>query len=204
MPLDAVRFGEDGLVVAVAQEVSTGSVLMVAYMNREALERTLRSGEAHYFSRSRQRLWRKGEESGTVLHVEGIQADCDGDALLLAVHAGGPACHTGRRSCFPNPVPLLDQLAHTLADRNERRPAGSYTAGLLAQGREAILRKVGEEAIEVILAGQSSDQDALVGEVADLWFHTLVLLADRGLGPKEVLSVLASRARASQTTRPGS
>jgi phosphoribosyl-ATP pyrophosphohydrolase/phosphoribosyl-AMP cyclohydrolase len=191
----SLTFDERGLIVAVAQDVATGTVLMVAYMDREAIARTIESGEAHFWSRSRQALWRKGETSGNVLHVESIQADCDADALLLAVHPTGPACHTGQRSCFARPVAILDQLDATLRDREAQRPAGSYSAQLFDSGRAAILRKVGEEAVEVLLAGAQESDEALTNEVADLWFHTTVLLRARELGPDAVLRVLARRRR---------
>jgi phosphoribosyl-AMP cyclohydrolase / phosphoribosyl-ATP pyrophosphohydrolase len=192
-----LTFDERGLIVAVAQDAASGTVLMVAYMDREALTRTMESGEAHFWSRSRQTLWRKGETSGNVLHVESIQADCDADALLLSVHPTGPACHTGQRSCFAQPVTALDQLDAVLKDREAQRPAGSYTAGLFDAGRTAILRKVGEESIEVLLAGAQEGDDALTNEVADLWFHSAVLLRARGLSPGSVLEVLARRRRPS-------
>jgi phosphoribosyl-ATP pyrophosphohydrolase/phosphoribosyl-AMP cyclohydrolase len=190
---DLLRFDDQGLIVAIAQELSTGAVLMVAYMDREALQRTLDSGEAHFWSRSRKSPWHKGETSGNVLHVEAIQADCDGDALLLSVHARGPACHTGSRSCFAAPATLLDQLDATLAQRKRERPPGSYTTTLFDAGRPAILRKLGEEAVETILAGTEDDEGALLHEVADLWFHSLVLLAERDLSASDVLGVLAQR-----------
>jgi len=195
----ALTFDERGLIVAVAQDVATGTVLMVAFMDREALARTLKTGEAHFWSRSRQALWRKGETSGNVLHVEAIQADCDGDALLLTVHPSGPACHLGRRSCFPDPATVLDQLDTTLAQRRADQPAGSYTAGLFAAGPTAILRKVGEEAVEVLLAGQQAGGE-LAHEVADLWFHTCVLLTERGQSSADVLRLLAKRRKAGQQT----
>jgi len=188
-----LRFDEQGLIVAVAQDVATGTVLMVAYMDREALSLTAETGDAHFWSRSRQRLWRKGETSGNVLHVEGIQADCDSDALLLSVHPSGPACHTGQRSCFHAPAMLLDQLQATIHERNVSRPAGSYTAQLLEAGRAQILRKVGEEAIEVIVAADHESDDALVREIADLWYHAMVLLEERGLDATAVLRELANR-----------
>jgi len=194
----ALKFDDRGLIVAVAQDSATGTVLMVAYMNREALARTAATGEAHFWSRRRNTLWRKGETSGNVLHVERIQGDCDADALLLAVHPAGPACHTGSRACFAEPGTVLDDLDATLRQRRATRPTGSYTAELFTRGREAILRKVGEEAVEVLLAGSAESDEALVGEVADLWFHSLVLLVDRGLGPADVLQVLAQRRRASK------
>jgi phosphoribosyl-ATP pyrophosphohydrolase/phosphoribosyl-AMP cyclohydrolase len=188
-----LTFDDRGLIVAVAQDGATGTVLMVAYMDREALARTIESGEAHFWSRSRQTLWHKGETSGNVLHVESIQADCDADALLLSVHPTGPACHTGQRACFAEPATILDQLDATLRDRHVQRPAGSYSAKLFDGGRAAILRKVGEESVEVLLAGAQESDEALTNEVADLWFHTAVLLRERGLGPDAVLRVLAQR-----------
>jgi phosphoribosyl-AMP cyclohydrolase / phosphoribosyl-ATP pyrophosphohydrolase len=195
--LDAgsVKWDERGLVTAIAQDVATGTVLMVASMDREALAKTLATGEAHFFSRSRNRLWRKGESSGNVLAVLAVQADCDGDALLLSVRPAGPACHTGRPSCFVQPATTLDQLAALLREREATRPDGSYTAQLFAAGRPAIVRKVGEEAVEVLLAGMREGDASLVSEVADLWFHSLVLLAERGLDCREPLRELSQRRR---------
>jgi len=192
-----LTFDDRGLIVAVAQEEATGTVLMVAYMDRDALARTVETGEAHFWSRSRQALWRKGETSGHLLHVEEIQADCDGDALLLSVHASGPTCHTGQRSCFAQPVNIVDQLDATLRERQAQRPPGSYSAALFDRGRAAILRKVGEEAVEVLLAGAQESEEALTNEVADLWFHTGVLLRERGISLAAVFEVLAQRRRSS-------
>ena len=191
----SLTFDPQGLIVAVAQEIATGTVLMVAYMDREAVARTLDTGEAHFFSRSRQARWHKGETSGNVLHVEEIQADCDADALLLSVHPAGPACHSGRQSCFAGPATLVDRLDATLRDRKARRPPGSYTARLFDSGRLAILRKLGEEAVETLLAGAAEGDDALLHEVADLWFHSMVLLAERGLSAGAVLGALEERRR---------
>jgi phosphoribosyl-ATP pyrophosphohydrolase/phosphoribosyl-AMP cyclohydrolase len=191
----SLTFDERGLIVAVAQDGATGAVLMVAYMDHDALARTVASGEAHFWSRSRQAPWHKGATSGNVLHVEEIQADCDADALLLSVHPTGPACHTGQRSCFAQPATILDQLDATLRDREAQRPAGSYSAKLFDGGRAAILRKVGEESVEVLLAGAQESDEALTKEVADLWFHTCVLLRERGLSLAAVLEVLAQRRR---------
>jgi phosphoribosyl-AMP cyclohydrolase / phosphoribosyl-ATP pyrophosphohydrolase len=188
-----LTFDGNGLIVAIAQDGATGTLLMVAYMDREALARTVETGEAHFWSRSRRALWKKGETSGNVLQVQSIQADCDGDALLLTVRPAGPACHTGTRSCFAEPAILLDQLQATIHDRNVARPAGSYTAQLLDQGRAQILRKVGEEATEVIVAADHESDDALVAEVADLWYHAMVLLEERGLNATSVLRELALR-----------
>jgi phosphoribosyl-ATP pyrophosphohydrolase/phosphoribosyl-AMP cyclohydrolase len=192
-----LSFDDGGLIVAVAQDEATGTVLMVAYMDRDALARTVATGEAHFWSRSRQALWHKGATSGNVLHVEEIQADCDRDALLLSVHPSGPACHTGQRSCFATPVTILDELDATLRERQAQRPPGSYSASLFDGGRAAILRKVGEEAVEVLLAGAQESAEALTNEVADLWFHTGVLLRERGISLAAVLEVLAQRRRSS-------
>lgn len=198
-----LKFDEQGLIVAVAQDSATGTVLMLAYMNRQALARTIETGEAHFWSRSRKELWHKGETSGNVLSVERIQADCDGDALLLSVRPSGPACHLGRRACFSEPATVLDHLDATLLDRFARRPAGSYTAQLFNAGRSSILRKIGEEAIEVLLAGQGDDADALKHEVADLWFHSCLLLTERGLSARDVLTVLAQRRKGNDPTAGG-
>lgn len=192
-PSDPVRYDQQGLVVAVAQDSATGSVLMVAYMNAEALRLTQETGEAHFWSRSRQRLWRKGESSGAVLRVDRVQADCDGDALLLAVRPLGPACHLGRRSCFPDPAIVLDELDSVLRQRQASAPSKSYTARLLAAGPSGVSRKVGEEAVEVILAAHQPDPESLVAEVADLWYHSAVLLLSRGLGLGAVLEELRAR-----------
>lgn len=188
-----VRFDDRGLVVAVAQDWSTGTVLMIAYMDREALERTVATGEAHFWSRSRQRLWKKGESSGAVLLVERLQVDCDDDAVLLSVRPQGPSCHLGRRSCFAEPATVTDHLQATLASRRQEAPEGSYTGELLRAGTPAICRKVGEEATEVILAAHQDDPTQLVGEVADLWFHTLLLLVSAGLRADDVFLELAAR-----------
>ncbi len=193
----SLTFDERGLIVAVAQDKATGTVLMVAYMDREALARTVETGEAHFWSRSRQAPWHKGATSGNVLHVEEVEADCDADALLVSVHPSGPACHTGQHACFAQPVTILDQLDATLRDRQAQRPPGSYSATLFDGGRAAILRKVGEEAVEVLLAGAQESDEALTNEVADLWFHTGVLLRERGLSLAGVLQVLAQRHRTS-------
>lgn len=189
----ALTFDEKGLIVAIAQDAATGTVLMVAYMDREALARTVQTGEAHFWSRSRQAPWHKGETSGNVMQVEAIQADCDGDALLLSVQPGGPACHTGNRSCFAEPATLLDSLEATIHDRNLNRPSGSYSATLFQDGRPAILRKFGEEAVEVMVAADHETAAALAHEVADLWFHSLLLLEERGINAREILDELKRR-----------
>jgi phosphoribosyl-AMP cyclohydrolase / phosphoribosyl-ATP pyrophosphohydrolase len=174
---------------AVVQDAETNRVLMLAWMDDEALRLTRESGEAHFFSRSRQQLWRKGETSGNPLAVEELREDCDGDAVLLRVRPAGPTCHTGAVSCF------APWLWRRVAERAKDRPDGSYVAGLVAGGPGAAARKVGEEGVEVALAGASESDERLVEELADLWFHAYVLLATRGLDPSLVEDELVRRAR---------
>jgi phosphoribosyl-ATP pyrophosphohydrolase/phosphoribosyl-AMP cyclohydrolase len=174
---------------AVVQDAASGDVLMLAWMDDEALRLTRETGEAHFWSRSRQRLWRKGETSGNALAVEELREDCDGDAILVRVRPGGPACHTGSESCF------APWLWRTVAERAARRPPGSYVAGLLGEGLPACAQKVGEEGVEVALAGVAADDERLVAEIADLWFHSYILLAARGLDPGAVERELRRRAR---------
>jgi phosphoribosyl-ATP pyrophosphohydrolase/phosphoribosyl-AMP cyclohydrolase len=163
---------------------------MLAWMDDEALRLTRETGEAHFFSRSRGKLWHKGETSGNTLAVEELRDDCDGDALLLRVRPAGPACHTGSLSCF------APWLWRTVAERATTRPEGSYVARLVEEGPAAAARKVGEEGVEVALAGAGESDERLVAELADLWFHSYVLLAARGLDPALVEDELARRASA--------
>ncbi len=209
----AIRFGPDGLVPAIVQDVHDGRVLMLAWMDAEALAATLSTGDVHFHSRSRDRLWRKGEESGNVLRLVGLDADCDQDALLVMADPVGPTCHRGTRSCFDaDGAPAgratqgfawLEALWATIVARAAERPAGSYTTMLLAGGVDAVARKVTEEATEVLLAAKddavhSTDRTraALAGEAADLLYHALVLLAQRGLPPAAVIETLKARNRA--------
>jgi len=202
-----LKWDGDGLIPAVVQETETGEVLMVAWMDREALAKTLESGLAHYWSRSRRALWRKGETSGHTQHVDGLYADCDRDTLLVQAHQDGVACHTGARSCFftrleggaarwssgAGPA-MLEVLERVLQSRKVERPSGSYVAGLFERGEAQICRKIGEEATEVVTAALGGEGDArLVSEVADLWFHTMVLLASRGVPLRRVFEELARR-----------
>jgi len=173
---------------AIVQDADSDSVLMLAWMNDEALRLTRETGEAHFWSRSRERLWRKGETSGNTLAVDELREDCDGDAILLRVRAAGPACHTGTESCF---APWLWRI---VAERATTRPEGSYVADLLERGVFACAQKVGEEAFETALAAITEDDQRLVAELADLWFHTYVLLAARGLDPAAVERELRRRA----------
>jgi phosphoribosyl-ATP pyrophosphohydrolase/phosphoribosyl-AMP cyclohydrolase len=169
------------------QDAASGRVLMLAWMNDEAERLTRESGEAWFWSRSRQELWHKGATSGNTLTIEELREDCDGDALLLRVRAAGPACHTGSVSCF---APWLWRV---VADRARERPDGSYTTSLLAAGVGACARKVGEEGVEVAVAALDESDERLVSEMADLWFHTYVLLAARGLDPSAVEDELTRR-----------
>jgi phosphoribosyl-ATP pyrophosphohydrolase/phosphoribosyl-AMP cyclohydrolase len=174
---------------AIVQDADTHDVLMLAWMDDEALARTRETGEAHFYSRSRQKLWHKGETSGNTLSIEELRDDCDGDAILLRVRPNGPACHTGSESCF---APWLWRV---VAERAATRPEGSYVARLLDEGVERCAQKVGEEGVETALAAVGGDDDRLVAEVADLWFHTYVLLAARGLDPAAVERELRNRRR---------
>jgi phosphoribosyl-ATP pyrophosphohydrolase/phosphoribosyl-AMP cyclohydrolase len=202
-----LKWDGQGLIPAVAQETETGEVLMVAWMDREALAKTLETGLAHYWSRERRALWRKGETSGHTQHVDGVFADCDRDTLLVQVHQDGVACHTGARTCFftrlagsasPSPAgagpALLEVVERVLQSRRVERPAGSYTASLFERGEAQICRKIGEEATEVVTAALGGEGDGrVVSEVADLWFHSMVLLASRGIPLRRVFEELARR-----------
>jgi phosphoribosyl-AMP cyclohydrolase / phosphoribosyl-ATP pyrophosphohydrolase len=226
-PLDpsAVRYGPDGLVPAVVQDADDGRVLMVAWQDAEAVAATLATGEAHFHSRSRGTLWRKGETSGHTLAVVSMELDCDADAILIRARPAGPTCHTEARSCFdlapdavvdrveageeteiteaPQGLDWLEVLWATIAERARTRPAGSYTSRLLAGGVDAVARKVAEEATEVVMAakddavaqgsGTPRPRAELAGELADLLYHALVLCAERGLEPREVMDTLRRR-----------
>lgn len=172
---------------AIVQDAASDRVLMLAWMDDEALRLTRETGEAHFFSRSRNRLWRKGETSGNALAVEEVRDDCDGDAVLLRVRPAGPACHTGSLSCF------APWLWRRIAERAAERPPGSYVASLLEAGPAACARKLGEEGVEAALAGAAESDERLVSELADLWFHSYVLLAARGLDPAAVEDELVRR-----------
>ena len=199
-----VRFGADGLVPAVVQDASSGRVLTVAYMNRDALERTLRTGQTWFWSRSRGELWHKGATSGNTQDVRGVLLDCDGDALVVLADPAGPACHTGARTCFfrrldgsdSQPFAAVSDLARTVAARAaEGDAAGSYTARLLQRGIDTVCKKVGEEATEVVLAAKGRERGQVVYESADLLYHLAVLWQAAGVRPEEVAAELASRAR---------
>jgi phosphoribosyl-ATP pyrophosphohydrolase/phosphoribosyl-AMP cyclohydrolase len=172
---------------AIVQDAGTNRVLMLAWMNDDAERLTRETGEAWFWSRSRERLWKKGETSGNTLAVEELRDDCDGDALLVRVRPNGPACHTNAVSCF------APWLWRTVAERAKQRPDGSYVAGLLDEGVAACARKVGEEAVEASVAALAESDERLVEELADLWFHSYVLLAARGLDPAAVEDELTRR-----------
>ena len=204
--LDHLRFDEHGLIPAVVQETTTGEVLMVAWMDRAAVEATLRTGRSHFWSRSRGVPWQKGETSGHIQDVHALYVDCDADTLLVQVHQEGVACHTGNRTCFfralegapsaptPAAATMLERLERIVAARKIASPPGSYVGALLAKGEAAVCRKIGEEAVEVVTAALGGEgDDRVVAELADLWFHTIVLLGARGLTARAVLEELARR-----------
>jgi phosphoribosyl-ATP pyrophosphohydrolase/phosphoribosyl-AMP cyclohydrolase len=212
-----LRFDANGLIPAIAQDAENGQVLMLAYMNAEALARTLETGLAHYYSRSRGRLWRKGEESGHVQRVRAIRYDCDEDTLLLEVKQEVAACHTGHRSCFFRELPdagrgareaserrfdpamvyrglgILAEIYAVIQDRRARPPEGSYVAGLLSKGPDQALKKLAEEAAEVLLAAKGENREHIIYEMADLWFHSLVVLAQHEIRPEEIAQELGRR-----------
>lgn len=198
MNANEVKFGTDGLVPAIVRDAKSGAILTLAYMNAESLQKTIDTGETWFWSRSRNELWHKGETSGNTQRVVHIGTDCDKDALVVTVNPAGPACHTGSMSCFEDvPAPPLDlaRLMRVLRDRYESRPEGSYSAKLFNAGRERIVKKVGEEATEVVVAALSEPRERVVSEVADLLFHVSVLLTDVGVDWSEVGEELSKRAR---------
>jgi phosphoribosyl-ATP pyrophosphohydrolase/phosphoribosyl-AMP cyclohydrolase len=195
---------QDGLVAAVAQDADTLRVLMLGWMDREALSLTISTRRATFYSRTRQRLWMKGESSGNVLDVVDLQLDCDGDTVLLLVRPRGPTCHLGRVSCFPDaPGDFLGTLDALVAQREQERPDGSYTTRLFDGGVRRIAQKVGEEGVETALAGVAQEDAALLGESADLLFHLVVLLRARGLSLKDAVAVLRERHAPAGSATPG-
>ena len=199
--LNTLKFDVKGLIPAIVVDTNTKQVLTLAYMNRESLEISMREGCTCFWSRSRQELWRKGETSGNRQHIVSITADCDRDALVIEVQKDGPACHTGAESCFHNPVfdgpaPAgftYEGLMQLLQGRKADLPEGSYTTYLFEKGLDKILKKVGEETTEVIIAAKAGDKKETIYEVADLTYHVLVLLAQMGIGLDEIKAELASR-----------
>ena len=205
--LDEIAFSPDGLIPAIAQDAGTGEVLMLAWMNREALEKTIGTGRAHYYSRSRAKLWLKGETSGQFQSVREILRDCDSDAILLKIDQTGAACHTGNRSCFyrdiagsevtpdadENVSDILTELQRVIEDRRANPKEGSYTNYLFDKGIDKMLKKVGEESAEIIIAAKNPDQGDLIGEIADMMFHVSVVMAERGISWRDVCAELESR-----------
>jgi phosphoribosyl-AMP cyclohydrolase / phosphoribosyl-ATP pyrophosphohydrolase len=196
---EALAYDAAGLIPVVVQEADSGDVLMVAYANREALDRTAQTGQAHFWSRSRGALWRKGETSGNGMRVREMRTDCDRDALLMVVDPAGPACHTGSRTCFGDETAtaagMIGELARVIASRATASPESSYTARLLAKGQDHVLKKIGEEATEVVLAAKSESDERLAEEAADLLYHLMVAMAQRKVPLARALEVLRARRR---------
>ena len=202
IPVDKIRYNEKGLVPAIAQDHLDGTVLMMAWMNRESLQKTLETAEAWYWSRSRQELWHKGATSGHIQKVQSIRYDCDSDALLLTIQqVGDIACHTGERSCFHQvenkkdtpPADMLSEVFRVICDRKQNPIEGSYTGQLFEQGDNKILKKIGEESAEVVMACKDDEPDEIASEVADLFYHTLVALAHHNVDLRDVYRKLAQR-----------
>ena len=202
IPLEEIRYNEQGLVPAIAQDYLDGTVLMMAWMNEESLKKTLETGETWYWSRSRQELWHKGATSGHIQKVRSLRYDCDSDCLLIGIEQiGDIACHTGERSCFHQvegnkvapPADTLSEVFKVVCDRRDRPRESSYTCKLLAGGDNKILKKIGEEAAEVVMACKDDDPEAIAAEVADLFYHTLVALAHHQVELREVYRQLQKR-----------
>lgn len=211
MDLDQVKYNEKGLVAVIVQDFQNGQVLMFAYANREALEKTLETGKAHFWSRSRERLWMKGEESGNVQDVKEIYFDCDRDAVLILADQKGVACHTGQRTCFFTPydgdertspafgegtggeAKTLRDVWNVVDDRKRNPREGSYVSGLFEKGLDKILKKVTEEAGEVVIASKNENRKEVVYETADLWFHSLIALSYFGITPEDIFEELGRR-----------
>lgn len=206
LDISMLQFDERGLMPTIVQDITTDQVLMLAYVNREAIEKTLDTGIAHYWSRSRAKLWQKGETSGHVQYVRDIRYDCDADTLLMRVEQVGVACHTGERSCFfrllsESPAPatphvaaeLFSHLYEVVLERKQRSPEESYVASLMARGQDQVLKKVVEEAAEVVMASKDGQPRAIVHEMADLWFHSIVALGWHNIPPQQIFEELQRR-----------
>ena len=203
--IESIKFDEKGLVPAIVVDNSSGKVLTLAYMNKESLDITIKEGRTCFWSRSRKELWRKGETSGNVQYVTKIIADCDGDALLVYVNKEGPACHLGNDSCFEFPIAEynnvdeesegfeLKALYNLLVGRKNEMPEGSYTTYLFEKGLDKILKKIGEESSEVIIAGKAEDKKETIYEIADLAYHLMVLMVEMGISVDDIKDELASR-----------
>lgn len=213
--IDNLKFDEKGLIPAIIQQAETGTVLMLAYMNQESLTKTIETGVTWFYSRSRSTLWQKGETSGHVQKVKELYYDCDADTLLIKVEQIGAACHEGTLSCFSRKLGdteiqdekivdtntvygqsvsgVLHELYHLINDRKHNPKEGSYTNYLFDKGQDKILKKVGEEAAETIIASKNNDKNELISEMSDLWYHCLVLLANHEVSPSELLAELQKR-----------
>ena len=212
-----LKFNEDGLIPAIIQDHRDDAVLMMAYMNRDALEKTIRTGRAHFWSRSRKTLWPKGATSGNYLNVKEVRLDCDRDTLLVRVEPEGPACHTGQATCFfrtvkngavrrfkpsPSKALILDRIYDVILDRKRSPKPDSYVSLLLKSGRDTILKKIGEESGELIIGSKNNRASEIIWEVADLWFHTLVLMGHHTIAPADIYQELQKRfGKMSKTVR---
>lgn len=201
LAIDELQFNQAGLIPAIVQDEATGAVLMMAYMNEESLKRTIETKETWFYSRSRQELWHKGESSGNTQAVSSLLYDCDGDTLLVLVNPEGPACHTGKTSCFYRTVDgspvaratMLNTLESLVLERKETPVEGSYTNYLFDKGIDKILKKVGEENAEVIIAAKNTDRGEMIYETADLMYHLTVLLAEKNISWEEIMQELKKR-----------
>jgi len=201
--LARAQYNSDGLIPAVVQDVRTREVLMVAYMNEEALRLSLEKGETHFYSRSRKALWHKGETSGNFQKVRHVSLDCDSDTVLVEVEPLGPACHTGSYSCFGSEIGFggnVVQLYDLIAERKETRPEGSYTTKLFEEGIDKIVKKLGEEAVETVIAAKNDSTPRIVEETADLMYHLLVTLVAKGVSLEEIAEELRKRQKTGKRT----
>ncbi|MGB2926574.1 MAG: bifunctional phosphoribosyl-AMP cyclohydrolase/phosphoribosyl-ATP diphosphatase HisIE [Limnothrix sp.] len=204
IPVEKVRFNEQGLVPAIAQDYLDGTVLMLAWMNQDSLQKSMETGEAWYWSRSRQELWHKGATSGHIQKIQSLRYDCDSDAILMSIEqVGDVACHTGERSCFHQvettksapPADTLSEVFSVICDRRDNPQPGSYTCSLFEGGDNKILKKIGEEAAEVVMACKDDSKDEIAGEVADLLYHSLVAIAHHNVDIRDVYRKLQDRRR---------
>jgi len=201
--IDEIKFDDKGLVPAVVQDIKTKKVLMLAYMNKESIKKTFEEGLVHYYSRSREKLWKKGETSGNIQKLKGFYYDCDKDSLLIEVEQLGVACHTGNYSCFFNEVlktenqqrDIIEELYFLLKDRKEKPQEGSYTNYLFREGLDKILKKVGEESSEVIIGAKNRNKEELIYEISDLVYHVLVLMVNEDVFIDDIKEELISRKR---------
>ncbi len=201
LDISKLKFDENGLIPAIVEDFYTREVLTLAYMNKESLEITMKEGRTCFWSRSRKKLWRKGEESGNIQHVMEIKADCDGDALVVIVKKEGPACHLGTESCFNDEIYkaegfndfTTEGLIKLIEGRKTDPKEGSYTTYLFEKGIDKILKKVGEESTEVIVAGKGNDKKETIYEISDLMYHVMVLMIEMGISSKDIIDELASR-----------